>query len=159
MRKQLDKNEVRQFYSKWAPHAMLFCRLYTGDIEAAETAVAQTFLKYFRAEPRLPLDHVPVTLMTLAVEESSCSGAERGSGVDSDFERAILDLPPDERIIFILHGALGLQLSQVGAITQRTFDVVSQLWIRALLQLRMSTVKNSVQTATSTHAMEPIGSA
>ncbi len=79
MRKQQDENVLRQFYAKWAPHVMLFCRQYTSDSETAETVVEQTFLKYFRTELPLHLDHVPTALMTLAVEESNCSGDGGGA--------------------------------------------------------------------------------
>lgn len=142
MRKQRDEVELQLFYQRWAPHLMLFCRLYMGDRESAEKAVAQTFLHYFRSELPLHRDHVPTVLMTLAVEECNSCGSGDGGDVDSDFEWAVLGLPPEERAVFILHGALGLQLPWVAAVTRLTFAAVSQFWVRALLQLRMSTVKD-----------------
>lgn len=143
MRKQRDEVELQQFYERWAPHVLLFCRFYTGEAETAESVVAQTFLKYFRSELPLLLDRLPTALMSLAVEESACCGDGGGADVDSDFEWAVLALPADERAVFILHGALELQLPWVAAITQLPFSAVSQLWIRALLQLRILTVKDS----------------
>ena len=142
MRKQQDEIELQRFYRQWAPHVMLFCRLYTGNSETAEKAVAQTFLKYFRSELRLHLDRVPTALMSLAVEESNCAGDGCGADVDSEFEWAVLGLPPEERAVFILHGMLDLQLPWVAAVGRLSFAAASQLWVRALLQLRMSTVKD-----------------
>ena len=143
MHGQRDEDELQQFYERWAPHVMSFCRLYTGDSQTAQTVVEQTFLKYFRAELPLRIDHLPTALMSLAVEESNDSGDGGGPDVDSDFEWAILRLPPEERAVFILHGTLDLHLPWVAAITRTPFAVVSQLWVRALLQLRMSTVKDA----------------
>lgn len=142
MHGQRDEGELQQFYEQWAPHVVSFCTLYTGDSQTAQTVTEQTFLNYFHSELPLRLDHLPTALMSLAVEEGNCSGAG-GAESDSDFDWAVLGLPPDERAIFILHGMLDLQLPFVAAVTRTPLAIVSQLWVRALLQLRMSTVKDA----------------
>lgn len=138
-----DESELQQFYDQWAPHVMLFCRLYIGDTETAANVVGQTFRNYFRSELALHLDHLPTALMSLAIEESNCSGDGGGADVSSDFEWAVLSLPPDERAIFILHGTFDRKLPWVAAVTRLPLTDVSQLWVRALLQLRMRTVKDA----------------
>lgn len=142
MQERRDEIELQQFYARWAPHVTLLCRLYTGDTEVAETVVAETFLRYAQSELPLAFDRMPSILMTLALVESNRSGDGGGADVDSDFEWAVLSLPPDERAVFILHGTLGLPLPSVAAITQLPFLAVDQLWTRALLQLRLSMVKD-----------------
>ena len=142
MQERRDEIELQQFYALWAPHVTLFCRLYTGDSEVAETVAAKTFLRYAQSELPLALDGMPSILMALALVESTRSRDGGGADVDSDFEWAVLSLPPDERAVFILHGTLGLPLPSVAAITQLPFSAVDQLWARALLQLRLSTVKD-----------------
>jgi DNA-directed RNA polymerase specialized sigma24 family protein len=139
MRKRTE-SELRQFYEQWGPFVTTFCKLYLGDSQVTETVVAQAFLKYFRSELPLRRDHVPTALIALALEESNCGGEGGGTDADSAFEWAVLELPPDERAVFILHGVLDLQLPWVAAVTGIPFATVSQLWIRALIQLRMSTV-------------------
>ena len=155
MSKQRHEIELQQFYRLWAPHVMSFCRLYMGDSEMAEKAVAQTFLKYFRSELPLHCDRVPTALMSIAVEESDCAGDGGGADVDSGFEWAVLALPPQERAVFILHGMLGLQLPRVAAVTRLSFAAASQLWVRALLQLRMSTVKDDCSRLFEPSAIAP----
>lgn len=137
-----DEIEFQQFYVKWGQHVLTFCRLYIGDTDTAETVVAQTFLQYFRFGLPLDLGHLPPDLLSLAIEESRRSGEGGGADVDSDFEWAVLNLPPEERAVFILHGTLGLQLPAVAAITRLAFCDVCQLWMRALLQLRISMVED-----------------
>lgn len=137
-----DEIELQRFYERWAPHVLLFCRLYIGEAETAEHVVEVTFLKYFRAELPLHIDHLPAALMSLAVDETAQCGDGDGSDVDSDFEWAVLALPPQERAVFILHGPLELPLHWVAAMKRLPSTAVSQLWIRALLRLRFATVKD-----------------
>lgn len=159
MRRRRDEIELQQFYERWASHVLLFCRLYCGDTETAETVVAQTFLKYFRSELPLHLDRLPTALMSLAIEECTDYDAGGGTEVASDFERGVLALQPDERAVFILHGALELQLPWVAAITQLPFAAMSQLWVRALLQLRISMVKDTCSRLSEEYGTPPSASA
>lgn len=142
MHGQRDEGELQQFYEQWAPHVVSFCTLYTGDSQTAQTVAEQTFLKYFRSDRPLRLDHLPTTLMSLAVEEGNCSGAG-GAESDSDFDWAVLGLPADQRAVFVLHGMLDFPLPFVAAVTRTPFQIVNQLWIQALLQLRICTVKDA----------------
>lgn len=142
MNSKRTETELHQFYEQWAPFVTAFCKLYIGDLQVAESAVTDVFLKYFRSELPLGRDHVPVTLMSLALETSNCAGESEETDANSAFEWAVLGLPPEERAVFILHGVLDLQLPWVAAITQNSFANVSQLWIRALIQLRMSIVRD-----------------
>ena len=140
MSRNCTEAELRQFYVRWAVIVNTFCRLYLGDAEAADQVVSRAFLQYFRRELPLRLDRVPTGLMSLTLEESNSAGEVGVTDAESDFEWAVLELPPDERAVFILHGVLDLQLPCVAAVTGIPFAAVSQLWIRALIQLRMSTV-------------------
>lgn len=136
-----NESELQRFFKLWSPRVLSFCRLYTGDLDTSEIAVEQAFLKYFRSELPLQLDRLPVTLMSFAVE--ACPSGGDGGGTDSVFESAVRDLPPDERAVFILHCALGLQLPWVAAITRLPFEAVGRLRIRALLRLRGSFVNDA----------------
>jgi len=120
----------------------MFCKLYLGVSLVSESAVAQAFLQHFRDEPPEWLDHGPVALMEMALEESNCADESGRSGAESAFERAVLEQPQEERTVFILHGVLDLQLPWLGAITQLPFAAVDQPWIWSSLQLLMSTVKD-----------------
>lgn len=134
--------ELRNFYEQWAPSVYTFCKLYLGDSQASETVVTETFLKYFRNDLLLQQDHVPTALMSLALEESNYAGENGGTDADSVFEWAVLELPPDQRAVFVLQGVLDLPLPSIAAITHLPFAAASQLWVRALLQLRMSTMRD-----------------
>lgn len=136
------ETELRQFYDQWAAVVNTFSRLYLGDAELAENVVAHSFLLYFRGERPLRLDHLPTTLMSLTLEECDRSGGGEVE-TDSQFEAAVLGLTPDERAVFILHGVLDLQLPWVAAVTGIDFPDVCQLWVRALVQLRMVIVRDS----------------
>ena len=133
--------ELCQFYDQWALMVNTFCRLYLGDAEQAETVVAESFLRYFRAERSLRLDHLPATLMSLTLEECDQSGGGMVE-VDSRLESAVLGLLPEERAVFVLHGVLDLQLPWVAAVTGIAYLRVCQLWVSALVQLRMLTVRD-----------------
>jgi DNA-directed RNA polymerase specialized sigma24 family protein len=128
--------ELREFYEHWASVVNTFCRLYLGHAALAENAVEQGFLQYFRRELPLRLDHLPTGLMSLTLGECD----RIGGGVvelDSGFEAAVLGLLPEERAVFILHGVLNLQLPWVAAVMGTPYPGVCQLWVRALVQLRM----------------------
>lgn len=142
MRTERDETQIQQFYEQWAPQVRLFCQLYTGDSQTADNVVEQTFLRYCRSDLPLVLDDMPIALMAFAVEESTCSSDGAGRDAESDFEWAVLLLPPSERAVFILHATLGLQLPRVAAITSLLFTAACQLWARALLRLQIFTVKD-----------------
>ena len=135
MRGKQTEIELRQFYDQWAPMVDTFCRLYLGNAEQAESVVAESFLRYFRGERALRLDHLPAGLMSLALEQCDQSGGEMVE-VDSEFESAVLGLLPEERAVFVLHGVLDLQLPWVAAVTGIAYLTVCQLWASALVQLR-----------------------
>lgn len=143
MNEQRREDELRRFYDRWAPTVATFCRLYLGDSEAADKVTARAFLDYFRADSPLHLDHIPATLLSMALAESDCTDDSGEWDVESDFDWAILGLPPDERAVFILHGVLGLQLPWVAAVTRSPFATVQQLWVRALINLRMRIVHDN----------------
>jgi len=84
--------ELRRFFQQWAPFVTTFCKLYLGDSQVAETAVARAFLKYFRSELPLRRDHVPTALMSLALEESNCAAGGTGTEAEAEsaFEWAVL---------------------------------------------------------------------
>ena len=136
------EDELWRFQEQWAPTVMLFCRLCTGDAQAANDATTHAFEEYFSAGKPLHLDHVPTSLMSLAFEECQSSAGGIGTDVQSEFESAVLSLEPDERAIFILHGVLDLWLPWVAAITRIPFETVNPLWTRALINLRLSTVRD-----------------
>lgn len=156
MSKARAEEELQEFYERWAPTLMAFERFYVGDAQVAETVTAQAFLKYFRQELPLRLDHIPLTLVSLALEESDHSGDGGGADVASDFEWSVLNLPPDERAVFVLHGVLDFQLPWVAAITRISFQIVNQLWVRALLDLRMATVHDDCSRLFTQCAQLPV---
>lgn len=143
MGKHRAEDEFREFYECWAPALTAFCRLYLGDSRAADAVTTNSFMSYFRRELPLRLDHLPTALVTEALEESASAGEGGGGDVDSEFEWAVLGLEPVERAVFILHGVLELQMPWIAAISQISFEAVNQLWVRALLDLRMAMVRDS----------------
>lgn len=136
------ETELHAFYDQWASVVNTFCRLYLGSAEMAEDAVARSFLRYFRREYSLSIDQLPIVLMSLTLEECDRSGGGQVE-VDSEFEAAVLALLPEERGAFILHGVLDLQLPWVAAIMGTPYAGVCQLWVRALVQLRMFIVRDT----------------
>lgn len=146
--------ELRQFYEQWASVVSTFCRLYLGNVEVAENAVAQSFLQYFRREYPLRLDQLPTALMSLIVEECDRSGGGEVA-VDSEFEAAVLALLPEERAAFILHGVLDLHLPWVAAIMGTPYAEVCQLWVQALVQLRMFIVRDTCSQLFSDGGLAP----
>ena len=136
------ETEFRKFYDRWASVVNTFCRLYLGDAERAEDAVAQSFLRYFRRKYPLCLERLPIVLMSLTLEECDRSGGGEVV-VDSEFEAAVLALLPEERAAFILHGVLDLQLPWVAAVMGGPYGEVCQLWVRSLVQLRMFIVRDT----------------
>lgn len=142
MSRKRDEFEARRFYVRWAPLVATFCDLYIGDPQVVDAVVEEVFLEYFRGSLPLAVDHVPAQLMSLALQESTEVGEVEGSDPHDTFEGAVLALSPEERAVFILHGILELQLPWVAAITQVPFATVSLLWVRALIRLRMSLVRD-----------------
>lgn len=137
--------DFREFYGRWAPSVLTYCQLFLGDRDVAEEATADTFFNYFSEVGKLfngikelPLDHLPLSLLRTAMREtrrrwSTLSPTATG-GVE--LEDTLADLPITERSVFILRGALQLDVEQTAAATGFSKDDVHALWVRALLRVK-----------------------
>jgi DNA-directed RNA polymerase specialized sigma24 family protein len=144
--------ELCRFYDQWAPAVNTFCQLYLGNAQQAESVLAESFLQYFRGKRPLRLDHLPAALMSLTLEGCGQSGGGTVE-IESALESAVLGLLPGERAVFVLHGVLDLQLPWVAAVTGTAYLSVCQLWVSALVQLRMAIVRDQCSQAFADHRL------
>lgn len=139
-----DRSEARQFYDRWGPTVFRYCQLYLGDLEQAESATRETFVRFFKGTLDLKGDKLPIGLMQLAVAatRSLCLTPGQPSGTEG-LEAVVRLLPCQQRSVFLMRGTFNLTCSEAAEITDTTVNEVNKVWLDALLSLRRVWLKKS----------------
>ena len=133
-----SEQEIHSFYDHYAAEILMFCRLFFGDEIQAEEATKEAFLAYVRGGSDLDTDGVPTALYgcALAAVRDRCSLRPPPQENDRFLKDAILFLPCDQRVVFILRFVIGLNAEDVATATGLSRDSIHSLAFRALMQLR-----------------------
>jgi hypothetical protein len=126
---------IRAFYDRWSRTIFRFCQLFVGDEDCAEKATEIAFLTYYRAEPVLDLEVMPIALLrqALAATRSHCDSKETSV---QDLRTAILCLPFEERSVFILRSVLDFDFGKIAEVTTCKEEQVKRIWVQGLVHLR-----------------------
>lgn len=127
--------QIREQYERWGSAVLQFCELFLGARSAAERATREAFVRCFKSSHQVATQGIPVALLTMAfrvVRQSATSATEQLAPLPS----AILRLEATERAVFILHGVLSVQIPWVAAILGMPPEQATQLWARALIEVR-----------------------
>lgn len=122
-------------YARWGATVLHFCELFLGDRSMAQQAAVESFVRLFKSVGHVAKEGIPVALLGVAFRvacQSSTSGREELEPLPA----AILRLAPTERAVFILHGVMSLQIPWVAAILGVPLHEASQLWAKALIEVR-----------------------
>ncbi len=135
---------IEDLYGRWKSIVFRFCLLFLGDEETASDGTLHAFLQYARASQdyRCPWSVPPLLLRFVdeaAVERVSTS---KSSSPSSPLAYELLQLPNDERAVFILRSALQLSAEKTAKIFGVNVERVRELWIASLLALKDSTTCN-----------------
>lgn len=133
-----NANEVQEFYERWSASVFTFCRCFLGEQDKAEAATQETFMRFLRESPDLPLERLPLGLLRRALESVKGESSLYAPAVPQteELEDIVALLSQEERAVFILRGVLDLSAAEVALATGTTSDQVNQLWMRALMSLR-----------------------
>ncbi len=127
--------EAKALYTRWAPMVLRFCKLFLGDDSLAEQAAIEILVRFFKSGHRAEENGVPVGLLSLAFRVASQSFSANRESLEP-LHAAVLDLDPTRRAVFILHGAMSVQLPWIAAILGLSLAQITGLWAKALLQIR-----------------------
>lgn len=148
-----SSSHVREFYSEWSPTIASFLRLYLGDRERANADAIDVFCEYMATGMPLDTTDMPIVLWECAVDlaRSADRRPQRAAGT-SEFESAILFLPADQRLIFLLHSVFTLPTLWIALITGlpagdvRALSTHSSQTMRILLGFPATTPSSVVET-------------
>jgi len=134
----LNEAEVQAFHERWGGSVLRFCRLFFGDDTRAQEAAVEVFLIYLRAENSLDQDRIPVALLRGAVKgiRDRCMVNGTRKAGDHSLSSAILALPCEQRVVFILRYVLQFDTATVSSIAGVTEGAVRTMSFQALLKIR-----------------------
>ena len=127
--------QIRKQYARWGSTVLQFCEMFLGARSAAERATGEGFVLCFKSGHQVATQGIPVALLTMAfrvARESATSATEQLAPLPS----AILRLEATERAVFILHGAMSVQMPWVAAVVGVLPEQAKQLWGQSLIRLR-----------------------
>jgi hypothetical protein len=111
--------------------------MYLGNEELAGHATERAFANYFRSEGSLEMDDFPLGLWCSTIEAArNCEKKDPFIGFAAKFRAALLQLAPDERVVFLLHFVLGLELSSIMLLGNWGPHQLRQLSAAGLLKVR-----------------------
>ena len=133
-----NETEVQAFHERWGGFVLRFCRLFLGDDARAEEAAIKVFLSYLRADNSLEQDRIPVALLRTAVKavRERCTVNSARKADDQSLPGAILALPCEQRMVFILRFALQLDTATVASVAGVFEESVRKMSFQALLKIR-----------------------
>lgn len=137
--------DFHEFYGRWSPSVLTYCRLFLGDKELAEQATSDTFFTYFselgsrfKGIKELPLDRLPLSLLRTTMKETRrhWTTLNRTAPGGNGLGETVSQLPSSQRSVFILRGPLLLDVEETAALTGFATNDVQALWVRALLRVK-----------------------
>lgn len=131
------ESEIREFYQRWSAMVFTFCRFYLGDEVLGETATARVFSRFLKTGLPLHTDHLLLGLLRCMLETvRHFPNVPLQHALNFDLSHVVLSLPREDRVVFILHGLLGLRYRWIAAVAGVPRQRVQQLWFRSLIRLR-----------------------
>ncbi len=133
-----SKREVQDFRDRWSAQIFAFCRVFLGNQERAQESTVEAFLVYLRQGLAPDETRLPNLLLQCAVEavRDKCSCRDPRTARAENLESAILSLPCDQRIVFILRSVLRMDSVSVTVATGLAREQVRELWVSSLLRIR-----------------------
>jgi len=132
---KIDFAEARASYGRWGPTVLRFCELFLGEKSLAEQVAAESFVRFLRGGGRAATNGVPVALLRFAFQAACQLPARNGESTEA-LRAAIVQLEAIPRAVFILHGAMSVQMPWVAAILGLPADEVTRVWAKALIEVR-----------------------
>lgn len=118
MNAQSIGNRDRKLYSHWLPTVFAFLHMYSGDKDRAELMATEALAEFRETGLLFEPDEMPIVLWECAVDvlqRNRIAGRKLSS--QSDLERCLLELHPEQRLVFLLHSVFGLRLMNIALIT------------------------------------------
>lgn len=133
-----NEEEVQAFHQHWGGSVLRFCRLFYGNDRLADEIALEVFLIYLRADNSLEQDRIPIALLRTAVKvvRDRCRVTPARNADDRSLPRAILALPCEQRMVFILRYVLQLDTATVAAVVGVFEEAVRKMSFQALLKIR-----------------------
>jgi len=133
-----DLREVEAFYKRWGPDVFVFCRLFLGDEQQAETVSSKTFLEFYRESTESPImGEIPSRLVGFAYQLMQPSRADPHSNLrDNSLQNCILRLDCRQRAVFIMRNVLGMSWTGLASAMGSSIDDVRQVWLKGMINVR-----------------------
>lgn len=139
-----SSREIRTFYERWFPIIHSFSRLFLGSRPQGTVAAIEAFSEYMRTGLPYEVIQMPLVLWECAVESAlnrqfSSKPLARTSLFDTDgskFDKALMFLSPQERLVFLLHTVYGLTLDWIELTTGWPGESVAELCEASRAQMR-----------------------
>jgi RNA polymerase sigma-70 factor (ECF subfamily) len=151
--KKLSVAEVRHLYDQHGPALVAYARSFVTDAVAAEDVVHQVFLRLLSTEIEMP--DVPVAYVYRAVRNAALNArrnGQRGAPLDPQLsvfkhrsgnleaaltlEKALGELPEEQREVVVMRIWSGLTLEEAAAATGAPLHTVASRYRYALDKLR-----------------------
>ena len=150
---KLSAEEVRRLYDQHGPALVAYARGFLPDAAAAEDVVHQVFLRLLSAELTMP--DAPVAYVYRAVRNAALNARRNGLRlVELDpqssifrhrggnreaalaLERALAELPEEQREVVVMRVWSGLTLEEIAAATTKPLNTAASRYRYALEKLR-----------------------
>ena len=150
---KLSAEEVRRLYDQHGPALVAYARGFLPDAAAAEDVVHQVFLRLLSAELTMP--DAPVAYVYRAVRNAALNARRNGLRlVELDpqssifrhrggnreaalaLERALAELPEEQREVVVMRVWSGLTLEEIAAATTTPLNTAASRYRYALEKLR-----------------------
>jgi len=151
--KKLSATEVRHLYDQHGPALVAYARSFVTDAAAAEDVVHQVFLRLLSPEVEMP--DVPVAYVYRAVRNAALNARRngqrhapldpqpsvfkhRGGNMEAalTLEKALGELPEEQREVVVMRIWSGLTLEETAAVTGAPLNTVASRYRYALEKLR-----------------------
>jgi len=150
---KLSAEDVRRLYDQHGPALVAYARGFAPDTAAAEDAVHKVFLRLLSAELTMP--DVPVAYVYRAVRNAALNARRssrrlaeldpqnsffrhRGGNQEAALalERALAELPEEQREVVVMRVWSGLTLEEIAAAADTPLNTIASRYRYALEKLR-----------------------
>lgn len=139
-------DEQRDVFESHRHHIFSVAYYMTGDEREAEIILGSTFVETFRHHPRPSIDQLDQSLMAelhsrLSLEpvpamEPGSAGLEGKNVRRTDLEEALWQLPPRERLCFLLKDVEGYSPARIAPLLETTESDIQRIVVSARLRIR-----------------------
>ncbi len=156
----MDQTEILQLYASYHTDVYRLAYSYTGSREDAEDVTQSTFLRLAETQPKLFSGKEKAWLLQVAVNQ--CKNLRKSawktrtvslevmqdfafeSGKETALFRAVMALPPKERLAVHLHYYEGYKLREIAAMLKLPLSAVSMRLHRAREHLKEFDLEGSL---------------